>query len=236
MEEILKQIQPYTTAVTAVLSFGILGLIFYLQNQMRAVYEQRVEAIKEQMAVTSERLEAAKDEIDRLKNFNNNINIIGAGLGIKQFQDMLPPGVEIERARVEIDSGGGDITVSGEIAGRDINKINNAIQESKQSIEGLINNCYQKVVSSVDSPGQYEYRIIKEPFSISPVGAGEYGQLVTVKSIEDEFPECIEKIESKGEGWIFNGFSSDYKGTEGVLLVFRRSRQIAKNYLSGVLT
>ena len=113
MEEILKQIQPFTTAVTSILSIGIFSLIFYIQQQLKDVYTQRIEAIKEQMDVISKRHEAAKDEIDRLEKINKSINTIGANLGIKSFQDEIRPGVQIR------DVG----SIKGEIAGRDINKM-----------------------------------------------------------------------------------------------------------------
>lgn len=201
MSEILSAIQPWTAALASILSLGALGFILKVHSQLKDVYAQRVEAVKEKAAVIEERLKSTEEELKRLEKINDNVNTIGASLGIESFKEQLPPGVTIRDI--------GD-NFSGKIAGRDINEVLNrigkVIDNSEKNIERLVDNSNRFFTSAIDDRS-FEYTM---DFMF------ERG----TTRIRETFNE---KIRTYNEGgWGFYGITSDYNGTDGCILIFRR--------------
>ena len=202
MQEFLTTLQPWTSAFASLLSLGALGFILRVQSQLKDVYAQRVEVAKDQAAIIEERLKATEAELKRLEKINDGVNTIGASLGIEEFQDKVPAGVSIRDV--------GD-NFSGKIAGRDINDVLNEIGESISNNEkniGQILNNSNKLFASFSGNGPFEYRL----------------DFLYERGLERISQSFNDKLRSYSEqGWNFYGISSDYNGTDGCLLVFRRS-------------
>ncbi len=106
---------------------------------------------------------------------------------------------------------GSGASVSGsKLAGRDINEVLNEIggivDNSSKNIERLVDNS-QHFIDSASNELSYEYRI----------------DFVFERGLQELQDSLMRKIDQqRREGWSFHSVSSDYQGTDGCLLVFRR--------------
>ena len=200
---LLNDIQPIITIISSLISIGILGFILKLSNQIKELYQQRIEAIKDKASVTEERLKFAEEKLNKMDNMHDDITKIGANLGIEDFVNKLPPGVSI--------GGGIGDYFSGKIAGRDINdfltQIGKQIDNSENSIQEYIDKSTKVISSEQINPKAYKYTI-------------DFLFARGHEKIQKDFSYMVSRYANNG--WIFHGISSDYNGTDGCLLVFKK--------------
>ena len=198
MVQLVNNLQPYATVITALLSLTVLGFIIRLFIQTREIYNQRVTLAKEQTDFLKERLDTVSDELKRVEKINSDVTKIGASLGVEGFKDEHSTGVQI-----------GDVSgeISGKIAGRDINEIVNEIEE-------LIDNRNQNIEELINRSNNYITGVVREPTY------NDYFAEVIYHRSDTDIRDAIQS--RNRDGWIFCSIAADYNALDGAILIFRR--------------
>lgn len=152
-----------------------------------------VTIVREKFSINEERLKLVKEENEKLKQ---DVKKVGAFLGIEEFKDK-PAGVNIRDI--------GD-NFEGKIAGRDINESIKNIGEVLSKIDNHINNT-QPTIGAQGSGLKYEYDL-DYIFDVSPDDR--------LKSFRSKIKEHVQA------GWEFLSATADYRGIDGMILIFRR--------------
>lgn len=159
-----------------------------------------VTIVREKLSIHEERLKLAREENEKLKQ---DVRKVGASLGIEEFKE--------KTSSVKIRDVGENF--SGKIAGRDINESISNIGEALSNIKEQINNTQQTINQHFGERGggsAYEYDL----------------DYVFERPPEKRLESFRSKIRTRVQaGWEFYSATSDYNGTDGMILLFRRAEQ-----------
>lgn len=223
MSEIVEGLIPYATVVSSILGIAVLGLILRLSTQMRNMYRDRIDASQERNAVLEERVRLAEDRCKKIDSVNLKVTEMGAALGIPGFEEDLPVGVSVRDI--------GD-NFSGQIAGRDIVDTINKIGDEVKHIAEVSNSYKQDVAQLVTGTASVTddmAALIKDVVKF----VHEESSSLFEHKLEFLFERGPEKLRSSfahvvkicaEDGWSLMSLSSDYNGSDGCVLVFRRKR------------
>lgn len=212
MIDFIKDNAALFSAISTLINISVLGFILKLLKETRAIQNDRIKSAKEKFEILEERLKLAEDEKKRIEAIGNKIGEIGETLGIPIIEDKMKvlSGVSI----------GGDLgeNFSGNIAGRDLNKIDTLIDSSNKVLERI------SAVRSNDD-NKYEY-FVTHPYSrniemTKVVKRGFKHTDVYLNAIAGEIDKQCQN------GWEFWELSRGHQyGLEDAVLIFRRPKQL----------
>lgn len=227
---ILTSLQPWFSAISPLISLGVIVLILRITKHMRNLYKDRLDAVKEKSLVMEERLKLAEDELSRIRDINKDLKKIGASLGIEDFKNQLEPGVSIRDI--------GD-NFSGKIAGRDINELINDIGKMVDNSNDNIKNEIGEFLKKSQEYYQKYCDMSTKLYVQQDTPISKTYKLETLfsrgETLQKDFDNAIARNAS--EGWIFHTITCDYRGMEGCLLVFKKTAgsemfgNVLKNFL-----
>jgi hypothetical protein len=202
----ITAVKEWSGTIAAFVNVAVIGMLLKIMNEVRVTYSIRLDAIRDQNAVIQERLNLAEDEKTRLEKINTDLQKIGATLGIEEFKKEASSSVSVRDI--------GD-NFSGKIAGRDIvdtinKRIGQLVESGNKEFKEYVDKSTKQIAATVESPFSHDYRI---EFMFE---RGSDRMQTSFRKIVSEYAK---------RGWTFHGITSDYNGTDGAILVFRRPRQ-----------